>query len=193
MLGIAHVYVEVLPSRRPRRDLRIVRVDFERKLYKLSGLPKFHTFYAEHERQGAPQESGRRVTAAPLRNAFDKRNDRTDAADHMRCNVLADLVHAGVRQIETRAPDRLRVSAKVEQTDFDLDVLADFRQRQIHKIVEAHAGESMLAHEESGGLGVRRNRGNHVETAEAAERGGDFLRQRKGQILVSLRVAGGKR
>src|SRR5437660_8593177 len=115
MPRVAHAYVEVLPTRCPSGDFRIVGIRLECKLDKRPRLLDLVPLHPEHGRHGAAQESGRRVTVVSLQIAFDERNDRAYAADDMRCNELTDLVHAGVRQIETLAPDRLRVSAKVEQ------------------------------------------------------------------------------
>src|ERR1700736_1825896 len=193
MPRVAHAYVEVLPTRCPSGDLRIVGIRLESKLEKLPRLLELVPLHTEHERKGSAQESSRPVTVAPLQIAFDDRNDRADAADDMPCNELAYLVHAAVGQIETLAPDRLRVAAKIEQTGVDLGILAVFRQGQIDEIVEVHAAKFMLADDASGDRGIRRHGANHVETAEAPERGGDFLPQRKGQILASFRFAGGKR
>src|SRR5262252_9017274 len=111
------------------------------------------------------QESGRSEAIARRRSVLNRRSRRVEAVDDMHCNQVADPVYAAARRIEAFAPDRLRVSGKIEQTYADLGTGPVLRDRQIDQIIEVHTAKLMLAHDATRRSRIRRHPCNRLESA----------------------------
>ena len=78
--------VEDLPKSRPRRDHRIVRLDFQGLVDKPPGVFVFSPLHAVDQRNGKQQQTGRAIALPTLRLALDEKNDRIDLPDDSRRN-----------------------------------------------------------------------------------------------------------
>src|SRR5207302_2560525 len=140
-------HVENLPKSRPRRDHRIVRLDFKGLINETAGVLVFSPLHAVYQRNRKQQQACRPIALPTLRLTLDKKNYRIDLPDDPRRHQFVNAMQFAGAQFKAIVPNRASAIGHVEQSHADLEAPPIARERSIDDVVELAPLQQRLARE----------------------------------------------